>query len=768
MAEEENRRLLEEIARLKSIINSEKPTLQRADPPKSEWKLLGDVTVQGYAPEETMAIIVVGASGDLAKKKTFPSIFNLYGLGLIPKSVVVFGYARKEMSDDEFRKHLSQNFNEFLDQKDSFLQKCHYISGPYDDAAGFQKLHQALEKKEGKRANRVFYMAIPPSVFVPTGKSIKAGAMSTTGWNRVIVEKPFGKDLESSNALARALTSTFKEEQIYRIDHYLGKEMVQNLMVLRFANTSTEPIWNHHYIKSVIITFKEDIGTGGRGGYFDSFGIIRDILQNHLLQVFSLVAMEPPVSLSAEDVRDEKVRVLNCCPPIINEEMITGQYTAGLTEKGYTEDPQVPDDSVTPTYAACVIWVNNARWRGVPFILKAGKALNERKAEIRIQFKQNPAPLFPNAPNNELVIRVQPKESVYMKVNAKEPGLSSQILQTELDLTYNKRFEGRVPDAYERLIWDATRGDHNLFVRTDELEAAWKIFTPVLHAIEGGKLPKPTKYPFGSRGPQEADQLINRLGYNRNPTYKWTNHGTLHVADSKDSLSTQVADYVTNLANDSIKLHGSFTIAFSGGSLPKMFAAALGNPEWQARNDFSKWHVFYADERHVALDNADSNHKATKEAFLDKVKIPSSQVHPINPSLSLSDCAADYEKVIKSVVTSTTNDFPSFDLILLGMGPDGHTASLFPDHPLLKEESKVIATITDSPKPPPQRITFTLPTINAAKNVVFIAAGAEKATNIRVVHQRKPDEKKLPSGLINPSSRSLHWFIDKPAAAELK
>lgn len=472
-------------------------------------------------PEETMAIIVIGASGDLAKKKTFPSIFNLYGLGLIPKNVIIFGYSRSKFSDEDFRKHLSQNFKEFLDKKDDFLKQCFYVAGAYDDPKGFAQLNEALKKREGKVGNRVFYMAIPPSTFVDTGKGVKEAAMSETGWNRVIVEKPFGKDLESSNKLAKALTSTFTEDQIYRIDHYLGKEMVQNLMVLRFANAAFEPLWNHHYVQSVIITFKEDIGTGGRGGYFDSFGIIRDILQNHLLQVFALVAMEAPVSLSAEDVRDEKVKVLRCCPPIINEEMVTGQYTAGKGEPGYLEDPTVPNDSVTPTYAACVIRVNNSRWKGVPFVLKAGKALNERKAEIRIQFKKNPAPLFPNAPNNELVIRVQPNEAVYMKVNAKEPGLSSAVLQTELDLTYNKRFEGRVPDAYERLIWDATRGDHNLFVRTDELEAAWKIFTPVLHAIEGGKLPRPTSYEFGGRGPKEADELVEKMGFERNPTYKW-------------------------------------------------------------------------------------------------------------------------------------------------------------------------------------------------------------------------------------------------------
>jgi glucose-6-phosphate 1-dehydrogenase len=361
---------------------------------------------------------------------------------------------------------------------------------------------------------------------VDVGKGIQPAAMSKTGWNRVIVEKPFGKDSDSSAELGKQLAALFDEDQIYRIDHYLGKEMVQNLMVLRFANTVFEPIWNREHIANVQITFKEDFGTQGRGGYFDSFGIIRDVMQNHLLQILSLVAMEPPVSMSAEDVRDEKVKLLRAIFPIAPEDMITGQYGADPKgkEPGYLEDKTVPKDSVTPTFACAVLHINNQRWKGVPFILKCGKALNERKAEIRIQFQRPKVESFKDISPNELVMRVQPDEAVYMKMSTKKPGLTGGIIHTELDLSYKRRFKEEaknLPDAYERLIWDVVRGDHNLFVRADELVAAWKIFTPILHHIEKNKGLKPEIYQFGSRGPASADNLIGKYGYERTTGYRW-------------------------------------------------------------------------------------------------------------------------------------------------------------------------------------------------------------------------------------------------------
>jgi len=471
-----------------------------------------------------LSIIVVGASGDLAKKKTFPSLFYLHCLGLLPPNTNIFGFARSAMDVPEFKKHCSQNFKEWQERKDEFLNRCFYHTGQYNSAQSFGELDALLKQHEGnKKANRIFYLAIPPSIFVDVARATKLAAMSKTGWTRIIVEKPFGHDSESSAKLSTELGKLFTEDQLYRIDHYLGKDMVQNLMVQRFANTAFEPLWNKHQIQAVLITFKEDIGTEGRGGYFDSFGLIRDVMQNHLLQILSLVAMEAPVSMNAEDVRDEKVKVLRACSPILRKDIVIGQYTKDESGKnaGYLDDPTVPKDSITPTFATAVIHINNSRWNGIPFILKCGKALNERKTEIRIQLKDHACSLlFNGAPRNELVIRVQPNEAVYMKFNTKVPGLSSDLVQTELDLTYKSRFNARLPDAYERLIYDVIRGDHNLFVRVDELDAAWKIFTPILHELEREKV-KPEPYPFGSRGPLSADELAKSYGYLRSEGYEW-------------------------------------------------------------------------------------------------------------------------------------------------------------------------------------------------------------------------------------------------------
>ena len=421
-------------------------------------------------------------------------------------------------------------------------------------------------------ANRLFYLAVPPAAFVPCAATVAAVGLSPSGWNRLVVEKPFGHDAASSEALGRALASHFPETSIYRIDHYLGKEMVQNLMVLRFANAVFEPLWNRNHISSVQVTFKEPIGTDGRGGYFDGIGIIRDVMQNHLLQVLSLVAMEPPVSMSSEDVRDEKVKVLRCVSPLEVADTVIGQYgpNAAGTQRGYTQDPTVPAGSQCPTFATAVLRINNARWAGVPFILKAGKALNERKAEVRIQFRPPASGLFggmgrgegegasvgvgQGSPlpvhQNELVIRIQPKEAVYLKLISRLPGMEFEPVETELALSYSQRFasHGAAPGDYARLILDVLRGDQSQFVRSDELKAAWAIFTPYLHTAALGRGLAPIIYPFGSRGPPQSDDLIRACGYSWEGHYagSWlkdhdpaSGPAALEAARSEFTLSTQ-------------------------------------------------------------------------------------------------------------------------------------------------------------------------------------------------------------------------------------
>lgn len=372
-------------------------------------------------------------------------------------------------------------------------------------------------------ANRLFYFALPPTAFAVSAASINSSARARNGWTRAIIEKPFGSNSRSYEELSASLATSLKEDEMYRIDHFLAKEVVQNVLTLRFGNSTFNPIWNRHYISSVQVTFKEDIGTDGRGGYFDSFGIVRDVCQNHLLQILALVAAEAPVSLASDDIRDEKVKAVRSIRRINLDDCVLGQYgkSADGKQPAYLDDSTVPAGSVTPTYACIKFFIDNPRWDGVPFIMKAGKALDNKKTEIRIQFKPAPGNLFPDAAPNELVLRVQPNEAMYMKTNAKLPGMGHQLDQVEMDLTYGTRFKDvRLPLAYERLILDVMRGDHSLFVRDDELKHAWKLFDPLLDAIDNKTIPVHI-YPRGSRGPPQGDEMVAQSGFVRNERYHW-------------------------------------------------------------------------------------------------------------------------------------------------------------------------------------------------------------------------------------------------------
>ncbi|XP_072017532.1 glucose-6-phosphate 1-dehydrogenase-like [Amphiura filiformis] len=480
--------------------------------------------------------VVMGASGDLAKKKIYPTLWWLYKDGLLPKNTTIVGYARSVLTITDLRKKcepfmkLKDETPDNLKKVDPFFSANRYVKGSYTEDSAFEQLNSVLESLEGgDPCNRLFYLALPPSVFKPVTSHIKSSCMGKKGWTRVIVEKPFGRDLQSSNELSEHLGGLYTEDQLYRIDHYLGKEMVQNLLILRFGNRIFGPIWNRDSIASVMISFKEPFGTQGRGGYFDDFGIIRDVMQNHLLQVLCLAAMEKPATTNAEDIRNEKVKVLKTIEALELKDVVLGQYVGdpdgeGDAKEGYLEDPTVPRGSVTPTYAMAVFRIKNERWDGVPFILRCGKALNERKAEVRIQFNDVPGDIFGGGTKrNELVVRVQPNEAVYCKMMTKSPGMSFNPEETELDLTYGSRYKGlKMPDAYERLILDVFCGSQIHFVRSDELREAWRIFTPLLHKIENEK-PKPIEYKYGSRGPVEADELAKAHNFTFTGTYKWKN-----------------------------------------------------------------------------------------------------------------------------------------------------------------------------------------------------------------------------------------------------
>ncbi len=464
------------------------------------------------------SICVVGASGDLAKKKIFPALFALYLENSLPKHFMIYGFSRTKMTNEEFRKSISSyltcrvfvNDTKTCEEKmDQFLSRCHYQYGDYDSKTDYIRLNTIMNKKEHKyeEANRVYFFSVPSTLFrVVAHNSIKY-ACSQKGYNRVVVEKPFGRDSESSRILSNELLEVMKEDDIYRIDHYLGKELIDNLTVLRFSNIVFQPLWSRQYIKNVQILFSEPFGTEGRGKYFDNYGIIRDIMQNHLLQMMALFAMEPPISLNAEDIRNEKVKVLRSIRVPTVHDLVVGQY------KSYVDDPTIPNDSLCPTFGALALFIDNPRWDGVPFMMKAGKALDKRIAEIRVQFHNVPAQLYSQSKNeqlrNELVIRIQPDESIYLKINNKIPGLDMRLDNSQLDLTYKNKYNKDVPDAYERLLLDVINGDKRLFIRGDELEASWDIFTPLLYELEEKQI-LPERYPYGSRGPIGAHYLAGK------------------------------------------------------------------------------------------------------------------------------------------------------------------------------------------------------------------------------------------------------------------
>lgn len=480
---------------------------------------------------QPLSLVVFGASGDLAQKKVIPSLFALYSQGYLPERFCLVGYARSPLQDAEFRKQVAQWVTCRYQPREScpervqeFLAHCVYCQGAYDQAESFARLASLLQSREGPEpANRLFYLATPPFLFVGVARALSAaGLLAQPGdsrWSRVVIEKPFGSDRASSDQMVRDMGAVLREDQIYRIDHYLGKEVVQNLMVIRYANLIFQAIWHQLYIEHVQVTWKEPQGIGQRAGYFDTYGIIRDVIQNHLFQITALLAMERPAEFAADAVRAEKVRLLRSIPVLTRADLVLGQYQARPGQEqqcpAYVNEPQVGKNSRTPTYAAVAIRIQNERWQGVPFLIRAGKALDKHVTEIRVRFRDVPFNVFCRTvkciPANELVIRIQPDAAIDLKVISKVPGLAMTLDERALKLHYATAFTSEMPEAYESLLLDVIRGDPSLFISADELAAAWDIVTPVLHAIEEQAV-VPEPYVYGSQGPQGAVKLAAQYG----------------------------------------------------------------------------------------------------------------------------------------------------------------------------------------------------------------------------------------------------------------
>lgn len=480
-------------------------------------------TVSKSLSEKALSVVIFGATGDLARKKLYPGLYQLILMGHFPRSVKILGYGRKAVEMEAFVAKQCVNIKEDPRYpKADFVKQLSFCGGgAYDKPEGFGMLNTQLNEVEGGAdANRLFFLSVPPTVFGSVAKYVAEFCRSPSGFTRVIIEKPFGRDSETFAELDAQTSSCFDESELFRIDHYLGKEVVLNLSALRHANQLFEATWNRKYIKSVEITFKEDLGTGGRGGYFDKFGIIRDIMQNHLLQVFVLCAMEPPTSSSAADTQKAKVELLKVVETLDkNSDTYLGQFSSNsyLEEEGYLEDEGVPDDSKCPTFAAVVLKVHNERWEGVPFVMKAGKGLDERMAEVRITYKEQPnnAALYGDVGTrepNELVCRIQPDEALYLKTMSKAPGLTQEPAATVLDMRYGTQFkDAYLADAYERMFLNAALGESALFVSSPEIKEAWRIFTPLLHSIDAAEK-APVVYPFGIRNPAGFKEWAKKVG----------------------------------------------------------------------------------------------------------------------------------------------------------------------------------------------------------------------------------------------------------------
>ncbi len=667
---------------------------------------------------DNQLLVIFGASGDLTSRKLLPSLFELYVRGLLPDRFCILGAARTAYGDEEFRAEQHTHILEAQKGKtydegliDDFLENVYYLAFDSTNADEYYKLRERIEflqEKHDLPDKIIYYLATPPVMYEIVPQCLLESGLNKTespdGFRRIIVEKPFGTSLESARQLNDHLRHIFHEEEIYRIDHYLGKETVQNILVLRFSNGIFEPLWNHNYIDSIEISATETLGVENRGKYYDGAGAMRDMIQNHLMQLMSFIAMESPSIFEPEPIRDEIVKVFRSIRPYtvldMDKMVVRGQYI------GYREEKNVAPDSNTETYVAMKFFIDNWRWSGVPFYFYTGKKLPEKSSEVVIHFKSTPHQLFVGQCSggscNKLTIRIQPNESISLKFGLKMPGAGFEVKQVSMDFRYDSLSKSYLPDAYERLLLDAMLGDSTLYARSDALEASWKFIDPILlHWKEEGSK-NLFFYEPGEDGPEET--VI--LGAEKKVCAKEDNFMEIkRYNEMKEALRSMTEDMMAMIRR---KDFAPFNLALSGGETAKhMFS--LWVDEYKDKIDWNNIRFFWVDERCVPPTSPDSNYGHANHLLFKPLRIPADHIHRIKGENEPGTEAMRYSWVVKEFLP-LFNQMPTFDCIILGVGEDSHTASIFPTTMELLSDSRNYA-VSQQPSTGQYRITMTGPLI---------------------------------------------------------